>query len=90
MHNCYTTDWQRTEPDYVIYLPTMPGGRDEYADHIHVFYTPGGDMMCIWTKVRSKAQLTVVLFSRGALTEDTRGHRCKSWQIPWGRYFVRD
>lgn len=65
MHNCYTTDWQRTEPDYVIYLPTMPGGRDEYADHIHVFYTPGGDMMCIWTQgtFESAADCRVV-FSR--------------------------
>ncbi|MFM1550985.1 MAG: sialidase family protein [Lentisphaeria bacterium] len=46
---CYTDDWQRTEPDYVIHLPEWPGGSDEYSDHIHVFYTPGGDLMCIWT-----------------------------------------
>ena len=37
---CYTDDWQRTEPDYVIHLPEWPGGSDEYRDHIHVFYTP--------------------------------------------------
>ena len=47
---CYTDDWLRTNPDYVIYLPKTPGERDEYADHIHVFYTPGGDLMCIWTQ----------------------------------------
>ena len=47
---CYTDDWQRTEPDYVIHLPELPGQRDEYADHIHVFYTPGGDLMCFWTQ----------------------------------------
>jgi len=47
---CYTDDWERTEPDYVVYLPTAPGGPDEYADHIHVFDTPGGDRMCIWTQ----------------------------------------
>lgn len=49
-HPCYTDDWQRTRPDYVIHLPHMPGQRDEYADHIHVFPTPGGDLMCIWTQ----------------------------------------
>lgn len=48
--DCYTDDWQRTQPDYVIYLPKSPGQRDEYADHIHVFTTPGGDTMCIWTQ----------------------------------------
>ena len=47
---CYTDDWQRTEPDYVVYLPKQPGGRDEYADHIHVFETPGGEMMAMWTQ----------------------------------------
>jgi len=49
-HECYTDDWHRTEPDLAVYLPAMPGGRDEYADHIHVFYTPGGDLICMWTQ----------------------------------------
>ncbi len=52
---CYTDDWQRTEPDYVIHLPEFPGGCDEYADHIHTFYTPGGDLMCIWTQAQSES-----------------------------------
>lgn len=47
---CYTDDWLRTDPDYAVYLPKTPGDRDEYADHIHVFYTPGGDLMCLWTQ----------------------------------------
>jgi len=47
---CYTDDWQRTGPDYAVYLPKEPGQRDEYADHIHVFFTPGGDLMCLWTQ----------------------------------------
>ncbi len=47
---CYTTDWQRTRPDHVVYLPKTAGGPDEFADHVHVFDTPGGDMMCIWTQ----------------------------------------
>ena len=49
-YDCYTEEWQRTNPDFVVYLPSRPGGRDEYADHIHVFYTPGGDLMAIWTQ----------------------------------------
>ena len=49
-YNCYTDDWQRTKPDYVLYLPQTAGGPDEYADHVHVFETPRGDMMCIWTQ----------------------------------------
>ena len=48
--NCYTDEWMRTTPDYSIYLPKNPGERDEYADHIHVFFTPGGDLMCMWTQ----------------------------------------
>ena len=48
--NCYTDEWMRTTPDYAIYLPKNPGERDEYADHIHVFFTPGGDLMCMWTQ----------------------------------------
>ena len=47
---CYTNEWQRTNPDHVLYLPQQAGGTDEYADHVHVFETPGGDMMCIWTQ----------------------------------------
>jgi hypothetical protein len=70
--NCYTDDWRRTEPDYAVYLPETPGGRDEYADHIHVFYTPDGDLMCIWTQASyESAPDTRVVYSRstdGGLT----------------------
>ena len=41
-HTCDTPDWRRTWPDRVIYLPRHAGGPDEYADHVHVFETPGG------------------------------------------------
>jgi len=46
---CYTDDWQRTHPNLVIHLPPAPGGPDEYADHLHVEYTSGGDLLAIWT-----------------------------------------
>src|SRR3990172_6839293 len=64
-HKCYTDDWQRTNPDFVVYLPAKPGSRDEYADHIHVFYTPGGDLMVIWTQASYESALDArVVFSR--------------------------
>ena len=48
-HPCYTDDWKRTNPDLVVYLPKKPGGPDEYADHLHVEYLPGGDLLAIWS-----------------------------------------
>ena len=30
--SCYSDDWQRTEPDYLVHLPEKPGQDDEYAD----------------------------------------------------------
>ena len=66
-NQCYTDDWQRTEPDYVVYLPAQPGGRDEYADHIHVFETPGGDMMAMWTQAAyESAPDTRMVFSHSS------------------------
>ena len=64
-HDCYTDDWQRTNPDLAVYLPAQPGGRDEYADHIHIFDTPGGDLMAIWTQASFESAADErVVFSR--------------------------
>ena len=46
---CYTDDWQRTGPDYVVYLPKTRLGTDGYADHFLVSSTPGGDLLATWT-----------------------------------------
>ena len=46
---CYTDDWQRTDPDYVVYLPETRVGSDGYADHFLVTSTPGGDLLATWT-----------------------------------------
>ena len=35
-HACYTDDWLRTNPDFVVYLPRLPRGPDGYADHFLV------------------------------------------------------
>ena len=48
-HECYTDDWQRTQPDFVIHLPKTPNGSDGYADHLLVSVTPGGDLLAMWT-----------------------------------------
>ena len=48
-YDCYTDDWQRTEPDLVVHLPGTPHGSDGYADHFLVSATPGGDLLAIWT-----------------------------------------
>jgi hypothetical protein len=46
---CYTQEWQRTQPDYVVYLPQRPDGPDGYADHFLVEETPRGVLLAIWT-----------------------------------------
>ena len=33
--DCYTDDWQRTNPDFVVYLPKTGNGFDGYADRKH-------------------------------------------------------
>ena len=64
---CYTSEWQRTTPDYAVYLPKEPGQRDEYADHIHVFHTPGGDLMCLWTQATYESAPDMrVVYSRSS------------------------
>ena len=46
---CYTDDWKRTNPDYVVHLPKTRLGSDGYADHFLVSSTPGGDLLAMWT-----------------------------------------
>ena len=46
---CYTSDWKRTRPDLVLYLPKEPPYASEASDHVLVEVTPGGDLLAIWT-----------------------------------------
>ena len=46
---CFSEDWQRTNPDYAVYLPSRAPYHPEAADHTMVDYTPGGDLLAIWT-----------------------------------------
>ena len=45
----YSDDWRRTNPDYAVYLPPRAPYHAEAADHTMVDYTPGGDLLAIWT-----------------------------------------
>lgn len=47
--NSYSNDWRRTNPDLAIFLPPEPPYYAEAADHILVDYTPGGDLLAVWT-----------------------------------------
>ena len=46
---CYSKDWRRTDPDLVLHLPTRVPSHPEHQDHVLVDYTPGGDLLAIWT-----------------------------------------
>ena len=48
-YECYSDDWRRTRPDLVLHLPKDTPKSAEYADHVLVEYTPGGDLLAIWT-----------------------------------------
>ena len=45
----FSDDWRRTDPDLVVYLPKDPPYYFEATDHFLVDYTPGGDLLAIWT-----------------------------------------
>src|SRR6185503_5595124 len=47
---CYTTEWRRTRPDYVLYLPPEPLGNDGDNEHLHVVATPKGDLLATWSQ----------------------------------------
>ena len=46
---CYTDEWRRTDPDLVVHIPAEPPRDPEAADHVLVDYTPGGDLLAVWT-----------------------------------------
>ena len=44
-----TTEWQRSQPDIVVYLPG--GGRDTDNEHFLVFAAPSGEeLLAVWTQ----------------------------------------
>ena len=73
---CYTDDWKRTNPDLVVYLPRTAHGPDGYADHFLVDFTPGGDLLAMWTQSYTEEAGTMhIVFAR---SED---QGC-TWTVP--------
>ena len=74
---CFSEDWQRTNPDYAVYLPSRAPYHPEAADHTMVDYTPGGDLLAIWTSAfEFRGVDQSIAFSRstdGGVTWSARG-----------------
>lgn len=49
-HPCYTDEWKRSNPDYVVYLPQVAVGNDTDNVHLLVTETPGGSLLGVWTR----------------------------------------
>ena len=45
----HTNEWQRTDPDLVVYRPATEGGFDSYTVHFLVTKTPKGTWLAFWT-----------------------------------------
>ena len=65
-YECYSDDWQRTNPDLVLNLPKHPPRVAEHQDHILVDYTPGGDLLAIWWIVDQSIDDMGVFFARSS------------------------
>jgi len=64
-YECYSDDWRRTNPDLVIYLPKEPPYCAEHVDHLLVDYTPGGDLLAIFTlATKANAEDRCVVYTR--------------------------
>ena len=73
---CYTTEWLRTRPDLVVYLPARPGGRDGDNEHFLVDYTPRSELLAVWTQGTSEsAPDNHVVFARSV-------DEGKTWSAP--------
>ncbi|HTM51220.1 MAG TPA: sialidase family protein [Bryobacteraceae bacterium] len=42
-------EWQRSHPDFTVYLPAAPGGSDNTNQHFLVTPLPNGDFLAMWT-----------------------------------------
>jgi len=48
------TEWRRSNPDIVVYLPKEGNFNDGDNEHFLVFESPGGDLLAIWTQSSSE------------------------------------
>ncbi len=69
-------EWERTNPDLLVYIPEKPGGLDHANQHFNVVATPGGAFLATWTTATRESNPDQrVVFSRSV----DRGH---TWTAP--------
>ena len=69
-------EWQRTNPDLLVYVPEKPGEPDHTNQHFNVAATPGGAFLATWTTAtRESSPDQRVVFSRST-------DRGKTWSAP--------
>ncbi len=49
-YKCYTDEWKRSNPDFIVYLPKDAIGPDSDNVHFLVILTPGRDLLGFWTQ----------------------------------------
>ncbi len=63
--NCWSDEWQRTNPDFTVYLPEEPSGDDADNEHFLVTITPKEALLAIWTQGDSEGgDLQRVVYAR--------------------------
>lgn len=64
-HPCYSDEWKRSRPDFVVYLPKQAVGPDTDNVHLLVTVTPKGNLLGFWTQATYEcADNTCVVCSR--------------------------
>lgn len=72
----YGSEWQRTDPDLVVYRPATENGYDSVNQHFLVTKSPGGAWLAFWTQGADEGEINQsVVVSR---SED----RGRTWSPP--------
>lgn len=62
---CYTDEWKRSKPDFLVYIPPAAQGRDAENQHFNVLPMPSGAFLAFWTQAsRENAPDQRVVLSR--------------------------
>jgi len=69
-------EWQRTNPDLLVYIPKTAGGPDNTNQHFNVVATPSGAFLATWTSATRESHPDQrVVFSRST-------DRGRTWSPP--------
>jgi len=49
-HGDEATEWRRSDPDIIVYIPKATDLADTDNEHFLVFESPGGDLLAMWTQ----------------------------------------